>query len=326
MCCNTTELEHEVMKSLVVNQVPTILVVMNRFREENNVQIQKALTEKRMLVVVLKQTNKKRWSPRDRNEFLINNMADSVVGGYIDKNGSLLPLLSGKTNFKALTDNFVSEFFVKSEIVYQRWTVDQDKTLLRMYYEDYSIHEIKKQLNRSYVAVRERIRAITMPEDVLKGREFEELVLELLDIKNGKFLLKEWRGDKTLGDVYPENNRYPDFLVEDTEKKRCIAIECKWRQKFNYEVMIDIFSPEQLASYQMFSQKQGVPVYIILGIAGFPCEPNDIYIIPLEKALMIQTHSYKDSSRLVYEPLQLNSFKRIAVDAPLSFDEFCKYS
>lgn len=31
ICCNTTELEQEVMKSLVVNRVPTILVVMNRF-------------------------------------------------------------------------------------------------------------------------------------------------------------------------------------------------------------------------------------------------------------------------------------------------------
>lgn len=45
VCCNTSELEVEVMKSLVVNQVPTILVVMNRFREENNVQIQKALAD-----------------------------------------------------------------------------------------------------------------------------------------------------------------------------------------------------------------------------------------------------------------------------------------
>ncbi|MBR2631061.1 MAG: hypothetical protein IKD25_05990 [Bacteroidaceae bacterium] len=45
MCCNTTELEQEVLKSLLVNEVPTILVVMNRFRGENNVQIQRALAD-----------------------------------------------------------------------------------------------------------------------------------------------------------------------------------------------------------------------------------------------------------------------------------------
>ena len=59
VCCNTSELEVEVMKSLVVNQVPTILVMMNRFREENNVQIQKALKEGRMLVVVMKQMDRR---------------------------------------------------------------------------------------------------------------------------------------------------------------------------------------------------------------------------------------------------------------------------
>ena len=48
ICCDTSELEQEVMKSLLVNEVPTILVVMNRFREENNVQIQRALAEERM--------------------------------------------------------------------------------------------------------------------------------------------------------------------------------------------------------------------------------------------------------------------------------------
>ena len=34
MRCNTTELEQEVMKSLLVNEVPTILVVMNLSRGE----------------------------------------------------------------------------------------------------------------------------------------------------------------------------------------------------------------------------------------------------------------------------------------------------
>ena len=33
ICFNSSELEEEVMKALLVNQVPTILVVMNRFTE-----------------------------------------------------------------------------------------------------------------------------------------------------------------------------------------------------------------------------------------------------------------------------------------------------
>jgi len=321
-CCNTTELEQEVMKSLVVNRVPTILVVMNKFKGENNIQIQKALAEKRMLIVVLKQTNKKRWSPKDRNEFLINTMASHIIGGYINKYGSLFPLLAGKTNFNALTHNLVSNIAAETDRNYQRWTVGEDKTLLRMFYEDYSIHEIKKELNRSYIAVRERIRAITMPEDLLKGREFEEFVLELLDVKNGKHLLKEWRGDKTMGSVSPESNSYPDLPVEDAETKLLIAIECKWRNHLNDASMKDLFLSERLSTYRDFSKEKDLPVFIVLGIGGSPSDPENLYIIPLDKASFEQTTNHSNPSVLLYEPSQLNPFKRSSIDTPLCFDEF----
>ena len=322
MCCNTTELEQEVLKSLLVNEVPTILVVMNRFRGENNVQIQRALAEGRLLIVVMEQTDKKKWSPRDRNYYLINQVADQIVGGYIDKHGSLFPLLVGKKNVETLTHNLVSDIAAEPDKRYQRWTVGEDKTLLRMFYEDYSIHEIKKRLNRTYLAVRERIRAITMPEDVLKGREFEEFVLELLDVKSGKHLLKEWRGDKTLGEVSPENNSYPDFIVEEAETKRSIAIECKWRQTLTPAAMMELFASENLTTYRQFAEESHLPIFIVLGIGGNPCEPDGTYIIPLEKAAFQLTPSKKGPSKLVCEPSQLNTFKRATADAPLCLDEF----
>ena len=52
ICFNSSELEDEVMRALLVNQVPTILVVMNRFTDKYNIQIEKALTEERMLILV----------------------------------------------------------------------------------------------------------------------------------------------------------------------------------------------------------------------------------------------------------------------------------
>ena len=321
VCCNTTELEEEVLKSLLVNKVSTIFVIINKFREENNLQIQKALAEGRILILVMEQTNKKRWSPRDRNEYLVK-ITDYIVGGYIDKHGSLFPLLNGKKNFKALTNNFVSDIITEPDNSYQRWTVNEDKTLLRMYYEDQSIHEIKKQLGRTYIAIRQRIRAITMPEDVLKGREFEEFVLELLDVKSGKHILKEWRGDKTLGEVFPENNCYPDLIVEEAVKKHCISIECKWRKHLTSVTIMELFDSKNLIHYQQFSQNSKLPVFIVLGIGGNPCEPDDIYIIPLEKASFKPAPDEKDASKLVYDPSQLNVFKRAVTDTPLSFDDF----
>ena len=49
ICFNSSELEDEVMRALLVNEVPTILVVMNRFTDKYNIQIEKALTEDRIL-------------------------------------------------------------------------------------------------------------------------------------------------------------------------------------------------------------------------------------------------------------------------------------
>lgn len=42
-CFNSTEMESEVLKTLLVSKIPTILFVMNRFTDINNVQINQAL-------------------------------------------------------------------------------------------------------------------------------------------------------------------------------------------------------------------------------------------------------------------------------------------
>ena len=50
VCFNTSELEEEVLKALLVNRVPAILVVTGRFHDNYNVQIELALKEKRLLI------------------------------------------------------------------------------------------------------------------------------------------------------------------------------------------------------------------------------------------------------------------------------------
>lgn len=231
VCFNSTEMEEEVMKALVVNEVPMILVVINRFRDVHNIQIERALKENRMLILVLKRDEPKGkgQTPRLRNEFVLG-MVQHVVCGYVNKNGSVFSLLAGRKDVEYLMDEPIPLMAAEKDNRGQRWTVGDDKVLLRMFYEDMGIHAIKKQLQRTYLSIRQRIRSITLPEDVMKGREFEDYVLELFDVReNGDFTLKEWRGDKTLGDVCPENNRYPDFIFDYQGKG--LAVECKWRER-----------------------------------------------------------------------------------------------
>jgi hypothetical protein len=312
VCFSSTEMEEEVMNALLVNEVPTILVVMNRFRDVHNIQIERAKKEKRLLILVLKRDEPKGQgqTPRLRNEFVLR-MVHHVVCGYVNKNGSIFPLLAGLDNVEYLMDKPLLFKAAEKDNRWQRWTVGDDKVLLRMFYEDMGIHAIKKKLQRSYLTIRQRIRSITLPEEVLKGREFEDYVLELFVVReDGDITLKEWQGDKTLGDVCPESNRYPDFVFS-YQQSHCFAVECKWRERLTANIEKDLFTAEKLTIYQQFANERRMPVFIVLGVGGEPCQPELLYIIPLN-----EIPSIINKSKSIVE------FLRSPAESPLSAEEF----
>ena len=312
VCFNSTEMEDEVLKALLIARIPTILFVMNRFTDVNNIQVEQALKENRMLVVVLKRDEPKgmRLTPRLRNEYVLS-LCQHVVCGYVNKNGSVFPVLAGRTDVKNLIDDKAVLLAAEPDTRRERWTVAQDKVLLRMYYADMGIHAIHKQLHRSYSAIYTRIRSITLPEDVLKGREFEDYVLGLFDVREGgDFTLKEWQGDKTLGDVCPESNRYPDFVLS-YQQSHCFAVECKWRERLTANIENDLFSTDKLAIYQQFANERQIPVFIVLGVGGEPCQPELLYIIPL-----------KEIPAIIDKSKSIVAFLRPSMESPFKADEF----
>ena len=174
----------------------------------------------------------------------------------------------------------------ESDIRHERWTVAQDKILLRMFYEDMGIHAIHKQLQRTYAAVYSRLHAITQPEELLKGREFEDYVLSLFNIQEGgELVLQEWQGDKSYGMLQPENNGNPDFVFRYRQME--FAVECKWRDKISRDLSKDLFPIKKIKKYQTFSEVRRMPVTIILGVGGDSSNPELLYIIPLKKIVSI---------------------------------------
>ena len=283
ICCfNSTEMESEVLKALLVAKVPTILYVMNCFTDVNNIQIEQALQEKRMLIVVLKRDEPKGkgTTPRLRNEYVLS-LCQRVVCGYVNKNGSVFPLLAGRKDVEFLINENVCLMAAEPYVCRERWTVAEDKVLLRMFYADMGMHAIHNKLHRTYVAVYTRIHSITQPEDVLKGREFEDYVLGLFNVeKDGPLILQEWQGDKILGSIKPENNSNPDFVFRYIDKE--FAVECKWREKLSMDMSKDLFPPKKMEDYKAFSETRRMPVTIVLGVGGEPSNPERLYIIPLE--------------------------------------------
>ena len=144
VCFNSTDMESEVLKALLVAKVPTILFVMNRFTDVNNIQIERALKENRMLMIVLKRDEPigKGATPRLRNEYVIS-LCQHIVCGYINKNGSVFPLLAGRKNVVNLIDDNANSKAAEPIVRHERWTVAQDKMLLRMFYDDMGIHAMR---------------------------------------------------------------------------------------------------------------------------------------------------------------------------------------
>ncbi len=287
VCFNSTDMESEVLKALLVAKVPTILFVMNRFTDVNNILIERALKENRMLIVILRRDEPrgKGTTPRLRNEYVLS-FCQHVVCGYVNKNGSVFSLLAGRKDVVNLIDENAYSMAAEPVLCHERWTVAQDKKLLRMFYDDMGIHAIHKQLQRTYAAVYARIHSITQPEELLKGREFEDYVLSLFNIQEGdEFILQEWQGDKSYGMILPENNSNPDFVFR--YKQNEFAIECKWREKLSLDWSKDLFPTRRIENYMNFSKVRHMPVTIILGIGGEPCNPELLYKIPLEEIVSI---------------------------------------
>lgn len=311
MCFKTTEMEFEVMTSLLVHKVPTILVVMKRFTDVYNLQIEMALKEGRMLILVLERDEPRGagQTPRLRNEFVVN-MADKIVCGYVNSNGSIFSLLAGRKNVEYLLNRDTQMAAEELGKKNYRWTVGEDKTLLRMFYEDLGVHEIHKRLRRSYLSIKNRISSITLPEQLLKGREFEDFVLlELLGIgsKGNTMKLLEWRGDKSIAGVFPESNSYPDFVISLDQRKK-VALECKWRKKLPTSLKKEVFSPERIELFKSYSDDTSIFIWFIIGVGGEPSAPELLYQVPLSAVDYILSKKQSIVEFLCNDSLTIDDF------------------
>ena len=289
VCFNSSELENEVLKALLVNNIPTVLVVMNRFRDIYNVQVEYALKENRLLIIELQRDEPKGKgaTPRLRNQYIISQV-QHIVCGYINPNGSIFGLLAGLNIVTHLLNKEDLRVAAEPEPKPYRWTVAEDKRLLRMFYEDLGIHAIHKAIDRPYSTIYLRIKSLTMNDELLKGREFEDYVLEFLDIPNNKKLtLKEWRGDKSMPGVYPENNSAPDFVFE--YNGNLFAVECKWRNHIPKDIEKELIPADRMAFFRQFSIERYMLVYLLLGIGGLPHDPDCLYFACIDKDFSLMT-------------------------------------
>lgn len=126
-------------------------------------------------------------------------------------------------------------------------------------------------------------------ENYDKGLTFEQYVFDLFD--QNYYSIEEWTrdvSDKRNGRTV-ESDKNPDFIVRYKPRRERFAVECKYRSRYVPSKKIDknviAWSyPEQIQRYQNFSEKNGIPVFIVIGMMGNPDKPQYMYCIPLEEA------------------------------------------
>jgi hypothetical protein len=115
-----------------------------------------------------------------------------------------------------------------------------------------------------------------------KGDNFEKFVVQKFSQKY--FTILEWAGDKFVNGKYAETTTQPDLKIrfKYNEVSEDFSVECKYRSDY-YNDGIEWCTPRQLQNYKRFSADKNIPVFIAIGVSGESTEPNELYIIPLNK-------------------------------------------
>lgn len=130
----------------------------------------------------------------------------------------------------------------------------------------------------------ENIKQESFDENKAKGDAFERFVVKNFDPKY--FTLQEWRSDKYVDGIYPVSSHFPDLEVFFDFKSKGIrhlfAIECKWRKSY-YKNSIEWARDYQIRNYKEYADTIKIPVFVVIGIAGEPDKPQELFIVPLQK-------------------------------------------
>lgn len=142
-------------------------------------------------------------------------------------------------------------------------------------------------------------------ENKAKGDAFEKFVVKKFNPQY--FTLQEWRSDKYVDGTYAVSNHYPDLEVHFELKSKGIkdvfAVECKWRRNY-FKDGIEWANDYQIANYKKYAAKLNIPVFVVIGVGGEPEQPEDLYIVPLNK---LQSNTVSRAHLLAYKKDEAHS-------------------
>jgi len=116
-----------------------------------------------------------------------------------------------------------------------------------------------------------------------KGSSFEYYIQSLFDMGDWHIV----KATSDLGRKYErrvESDSDPDFVMKHKKSNKVIAVECKYRSRFDKgreEPIIYWASEYNIKKYNVFREKEKIPVFIAIGIGGAPSKPDHLFLVPL---------------------------------------------
>lgn len=115
-----------------------------------------------------------------------------------------------------------------------------------------------------------------------KGEEFENFV-ENNSFSKKDFTLIHRTSNKTQNkERFAENTKLPDFKFRSLKNLKEFYVEAKYRSKYDTNSQLDLLNESQFDRFNSLEYKENIPVYIIIGLAGEPDNPKNIFLVPLK--------------------------------------------
>jgi len=144
-----------------------------------------------------------------------------------------------------------------------------------------------------------------------KEHDFEKFIIN--KFHKDCFRLMQWRSDKSAKDNYHLTTSVPDLIYEYRSKSKKVgfAVKCVWRGCY-VNGSIEWAKDRQIKSYYDYQFREGIDVFVIIGIGNIPADPTELYIVPLNHIPFHKTVLHFDF---------LQPYKRISVDQMFFLDD-----
>lgn len=118
-----------------------------------------------------------------------------------------------------------------------------------------------------------------------KGSRFEDHILSLFS--ESSFAIQNRTRDTSKHTKrFVESDTNPDFEIRSLRTEEVIAVECKFRSRWSYQINGGQgiwWNLYQADRYMEFQKRVGIPVYVAFGIGGSPEKPKEVYFLELHR-------------------------------------------